>query len=124
MRSYNAALLLLTLKRAQHQLKKLMTLQYLAKAFLRQNAFCDHDADLTAQVSDDMLTFAGDPMDVDSFILSLRWSISEEGFRFEVADTTNCTIFSAAGALKIGDIIEWSPNSFDGDKIRFSLKQV
>jgi hypothetical protein len=99
-----------------------MNAQYLAKFFLSHNAFCDHDAKLTPQVSDDILTFAGDPMDVDSFIVSLRWSMSEKGFQFLLIDATNCTLFGPTGALKIGDIIDWEPNHFDGDKIRFSLK--
>lgn len=99
-----------------------MTLQYLAKAFLSQNAFCDHVANLTPQVSDDMLTFAGDPMDVGTFTVSLRWSISEKGFQFLLIDATNCTLFGPTGVLKIGDITDWEPNPFDGHKIRFSLK--
>lgn len=97
-----------------------MTLQYLSKAFLRQNAFCDHSAN--PHVTDDTLTFTGDPMDVDSFVLSVRWKRVETGFQFQICEATNCTVFGPTGALKIGDIINWAPNDFDGDKIRFTIK--
>lgn len=107
-----------------------MTLQYLSKAFINRNAFCDCDLKARPQVTDDTVTFAGDPLADDCFILSLKWTHSENGFQFTLLETQNCILFGtkagsrAPGALTIGDTVNWEPNNFDGDRIRFTLKLV